>query len=112
MAKKELSPEMRVVLAFGLSLLILIFSRPLLVRETPPAQKPAQKPATAANEGAKPEQKPTVAEVKPATEQASSEPAAETVKQGEREEQITVISSLYRVVVSTRGAVAKSWQLT
>ncbi|MCH8269223.1 MAG: hypothetical protein IH846_17100, partial [Acidobacteria bacterium] len=36
MAKKELTPELRVLLAFGLSFLVLLLSRPLLVRPPPP----------------------------------------------------------------------------
>lgn len=107
MAKKELSPEMRVVLAFGLSLLILLISRPLLVRDTPPEEKPATTAESATTEipATTPEASP-----EPASSSASTLPPG-TLKQGEREETITVVGDLYRVEFSTRGGAVKSWKL-
>src|SRR6185503_18587463 len=103
MAKKELSPEMRIVLAFGLSLLILISSRFFLVRETPPTSGPAEKSAaTASSQGAAPQaERPSEASEKKDQQQAVSSPApdpSEAVVQGQREELVTVVGDLYRVV--------------
>ena len=110
MAKNDLSPELRILLAFALSFVILLVSRPLLVRLTPPA--PATKPASpAAGESATP-QAPTeksdekTESSKPALAAVPAEPTA-----GEAEEEVTVEGDLYRVVLSTRGAVVKSWTL-
>lgn len=127
MAKKELTPEMRVMLAFGLSLLILLVSRPLLVRETPPetpdATSPAQPAAPAEQTATAPPATPqntldTASAAKPSDKAKQAEAAAQEApavpagtKQGEREEQITVNGDLYRVVFSTRGGAVKSWVL-
>ncbi len=107
MAKKELSPEMRIVLAFGLSLLILLISRPLLVRESPPEEKPA---TTAESAAAEIPATPPEASPEPVPSSASTLPPG-TLKQGEREETITVVGDLYRIQFSTRGGAVKSWTL-
>jgi YidC/Oxa1 family membrane protein insertase len=101
--KKELSPELRIVLAFALSFVILLISRPLLVRQTsnepdaaPPAGTPAPAPAPAA-----PAQ---VAQAPGAV--VPSQPT-----QAQAAEEIVVEGNLYRVVFSTQGAVVRSWTL-
>lgn len=118
MAKKELSPEIRVVLAFAISLLILLVLQPLLVRKSPPTgteSKPAAQPAAQTAQTPPPPAEIKAADNKPSDSKAATgEPAAAVaaaVKQGEREELVTVEGDLYRVVFSTRGAVVKSWQL-
>ena len=106
MAKRELSPELRVLLAFGLSFLVLLLSRPLLVQSPPPGGREAAEEVPA-------EQQPpeSLAEA-PATEQPAA-PAefamAPTGAASERE--IVVENDLFRAVFSTRGAVVKSWTL-
>jgi YidC/Oxa1 family membrane protein insertase len=106
MANKELSSEMRILLAFALSFVILLVSRPLLVREPPPDAAGEQAPAAAADSGT------SEASTEPGEATALVEPAVpSTPVAGEAEELITVDSELYRVVLSTRGAVVKSWTL-
>ncbi|MBI4478764.1 MAG: membrane protein insertase YidC [Acidobacteria bacterium] len=110
MAKNELSPELRILLAFALSFVILLVSRPLLVRQTPPA--PATKPASpSAGDSATPQAPAENSDEKtesskPALTAVPAEPTA-----GEAEEEVTVEGDLYRVVLSTRGAVVRSWTL-
>ncbi|MBI4461262.1 MAG: membrane protein insertase YidC [Acidobacteria bacterium] len=98
---KELSTEMRVLLAFAISFLILILSQPLLVRRSAPSE-----PAPSSQSSAAP------APVEPAAQPPhppSELPAGR--KEGTEEQEITVEGNLYRVVFSTRGAVVKSWTL-
>ncbi|HWP84734.1 MAG TPA: membrane protein insertase YidC, partial [Terriglobia bacterium] len=104
MANKELSPELRIMLAFALSFLILLLSRPLLVR-------PPQPPAAGPGPAAEPSQ-PARDKLSPGKEEAQLQadlPAAPVA--GQAEELIIVESDRYRVVLSTRGAVVKSWTL-
>ena len=99
MEKKELSQEMRVLIAFALSFLILLISQRYLLKPPPPrpAGKPASSPAAA------PAPPPAI---------APTESALPTgPKQGGAEEQITVDAGLYQAVFSTRGAVVKGWTL-
>ncbi len=114
MAKKELSSELRLLLAFGISFLILLVSRPLLVRENPPTPTEAQQNAPAE----------TAATPSPSSTAGtpSEEPGQEVLASpnpllpvapvaGRQEEEITVTSDLYQVVFSSRGAKVKSWTL-
>src|ERR1019366_7848538 len=101
MAKEELSTELRLLLAFALSFLVIIMSRSLLVKPAPPAeQKTAAKQST-------PAPPPPVVD---ATPQTPPETKGD-LKQGTAEQQITVESDLYQVVFSSRGAVVKNWAL-
>ena len=107
MAKKELSPEIRILLAFALSFLILWLGQPLLVR--PP--QPASPPPAAQGEGNQLHETPE-SPAPPAASEIGPPPLLEIEpKQGETEQEITVEGDLYRVVFSTRGAVVKSWTL-
>src|SRR5689334_17358068 len=101
---KELSTELRLVLAFALSFLIVMGSRYFLVKPTQPSQQKA--PARQAKVETNPSP--------PSAEEKQSAPVALAgqVKQGAAEREVTVESDLYRIVFSTRGAVAKSWSLT
>ena len=104
MENKEISVELRLVLAFALSFVILMGWRFLLPK--PPAEPPQSK-APAAQAAAKP------ADATSAP-QASATPAAQPIgepKQAAAEQQITVESDLYQIVFSSRGGVAKSWSL-
>lgn len=107
MAKKELSSEMRILLAFALSFVILLISRPLLVRQTPP--EPATNPSPVATSDSAATVTPSSEETEPPATPTASVPSER--KAGEAEEQITIEADLYRVVLSTRGAVVKSWTL-
>jgi YidC/Oxa1 family membrane protein insertase len=106
MANKELSPEMRILLAFALSFVILILSRPLLVRQAPPDEASGQPPAGLADSESAEASPAMSGEPEPAPAAVPSEPIS-----GGTEERITVDSKLYRVVLSTRGGVVKSWTL-
>src|SRR3990172_8264007 len=100
MAKKELFTEVRVLLAFAISFVILIASQRLLVKPSPPAQETASEPVPAAEVAA---EKP--GEITP-TPDLPTEPV-----QGISEQEITVEGDLYKVTFSTQGAVVKNWEL-
>ncbi|MBI4442406.1 MAG: membrane protein insertase YidC [Acidobacteria bacterium] len=100
MFDKELSPELRLLLAFALSFLILWLARPLMVQPTAPQEVPEVQPEAAA-QLPEPDEKPP----------AMSSPVSAEMKQGTAEEQITVEGDLYQVVFFTRGAAVKSWAL-
>ena len=100
MAKEELSTELRLLLAFALSFLVIVMSRSLLVKPLPPAA-----PKAVAKQSQPPPLPPA-----DATPQAPLETKGES-KQGTAEEQITVESDLYQVVFSSKGAVVKNWAL-
>ena len=105
MVKKELSPELRVLLAFGLSFLVLLLSRPLLVQPPPPdGREEGEVPAE--------QETPEFPAETPAIEQPDA-PAAFAMAPTEAttEREIVVENDLYRAVFSTRGAVVKSWTL-
>ena len=121
MAKKELSMEMRVLLAFALSAVVLVLYAPIHRKLMPP-------PAPAALEDVSPEPapgtagKPAPAEPAPASPATASRtrarPAAPPAsalpaqtKQAGEEREMVVENDLYRVVLSNRGGVVKSWTL-
>ena len=102
MAKKELSQELRVLLAFALSFLVLLLSRSLLVQPPPPDSSGVPEEQQRAESLAQ----------APAGEEPGA-PAALQIgpTEGRSEQEISVENDLYRVVFSTRGAVVKSWTL-
>ena len=111
--KKELSMEVRLLLAFGLMGLVLLVSNYFI--------KPVPAPVvtkTGAQQSARPVtpeavQKPEApAPAKPGAAKTTAKPGepAATV-QAEKEETITVETDVYRVVLSNRGGVVKSWVL-
>jgi YidC/Oxa1 family membrane protein insertase len=108
----NLDQEKRVMLAFALSILVLILSRAYFFKEPPSQPKKAEK--TAATQAPQPGA-PFTSNVPPsATSSASPKsivPAAIPVLRGAQSEDIVVESMLYRVTFSTRGAVVKSWVL-
>jgi len=95
--------EKRVLAAFALSFVILLLWRVFLVKEPPPS--PSVKPnlTTPGQPSAG----------KPAAPAESPPPLPPTmpVVQGTKPEDIVVENDLYRVTLSTRGAVAESWIL-
>jgi len=110
---KELSTEQRLLLALVLSVLVVTLSDLLFFRhpksasskqatsQTMPASKTAP-PATAQAVA------PQAAAVAPA---APAEQAGEPQIAATNEESVVVESPVYRVVLSNRGAVVRSWQL-
>ena len=94
--------EKRVLAAFALSFVILLLWRVLLVKEPPPS--PSSKP-TFTTPGQPAAGKPAAPAVSPPL------PPTMPVIQGSKPEDIVVENDLYRVTLSTRGAVAESWIL-
>ena len=101
--KKELSMEIRLLLAFVLMGLVLFVSQYLY---KPPPAPPPQKPA-ATTQTAQPEKKPEAAPEQPA---APAKPAPGQI-QATAEQEFTVETEIYRVRLSNRGAVVRSWVL-
>ena len=102
MEKEQLSTELRLLLAFALSFAIVLLSRSLLVRPTPPSgQKAVAKQANA--------EPSTPAAARPVPSVTIEPPLQAT--QGATEQQVTVENDLYQVTFSSRGAVVKSWAL-
>src|SRR5215470_3640630 len=91
----------RILLAFALAFGVLIVWRIFFLKPIPPAPKPSPaapvaKPVTPVPQGAAP---------------TPGFPASLAVQQGSNAEEIAVESDLYRVTLSTEGAVVKSWVL-
>jgi len=110
--KKEISMETRVLIAFALSALILFLYVPLQKRFFSPPPRPVEQPA------AKPAPPPAPGkEAAPAPKLAPGKPgrkpvtAPASVKQAGEESETVVENDLYKVVLSNRGAVVKSWVL-
>ncbi|HET7842345.1 MAG TPA: membrane protein insertase YidC, partial [Terriglobia bacterium] len=105
--------DTRVLIAFALSFVMLVLWRVLFVKEPPkPAAAPApqttaakQKPSESQPATGKPGASQSSAPAKPAA------PVAISVEEGTSAQDIVVESDLYRVTLSTEGAVVKSWVL-
>ncbi|MGA3166390.1 MAG: membrane protein insertase YidC [Terriglobia bacterium] len=105
----KLDQEKRVMLAFALTFGMLIVWRVFFVKEPPPQPK---KPAPVASAPAAPEQPPAVPAARTTHKTTkAAPPAALPVVQGSKAEDIVVENGLYRVTISTQGAVVKSWVL-
>ncbi len=101
--KKELSMEMRLLLAFLLMGLVL-FLTPYIYKAPPPPKKPVTPPATAQ---VTPEQKnPAVA----AAQAAPAEPVPGQI-QASAEQEFIIDTQDYRIRFVNRGAVVTSWVL-
>jgi YidC/Oxa1 family membrane protein insertase len=100
----NLDQEKRVMLAFALSIVMLVLYRVYFVKEQPPEPKQAPR-ATAATT--------TAAATAPAKAAVPSAPARVVlpILQGAKPEEIVVENNLYRVMFSTQGAVVRSWVL-
>jgi len=103
----NLDQEKRVMLAFALSIVMLILYRVYFVKEPPPEPKKAT-PAAVTTPAGQP------GAPKATTSAAPAAPPARVVLpvlQGTKPEDIMVESKLYRVTFSTQGAVVRSWVL-
>jgi YidC/Oxa1 family membrane protein insertase len=98
---KELSPEYRTLLAFALSMVILLVWG-LLYKPQPPPKKP-QAPAAATPATSQPSA--------PVAASAAPTPQATAPKSASQEKTVVIESDLYRIELSNRGAVVRSWQL-
>jgi YidC/Oxa1 family membrane protein insertase len=104
----NLDQEKRVMIAFALSLVMLMLYRVYFVKEQPPEQS---KPAAAAKASpGQPEPPKTTAPTSPPA-RVTPPAAALPVVQGSKSEEIVVESKLYRVTFSTVGADVRSWEL-
>ncbi|MGA3328743.1 MAG: membrane protein insertase YidC [Terriglobia bacterium] len=102
----NLDQEKRVMIAFALSIVMLILYRVYFVKEPPPEPKKAVPAAATATPHAGQPGAPT-----PATTAAPPAPVALPVSKGAKPEEIVVEGKLYRVTFSTVGAVVRSWVL-
>ena len=113
--KDKLSPEMRILGASLLSMLVILLwvkffaPKPPVV---PPQNKPAvtatQTPSTASPAASTP----AGAQTSTGTNLTAPSPAAASPKSDSSEHSVVVQDNLYRVEISNRGAVVKSWQLS
>ena len=103
----SLNQEKRVMLAFALSIVMLIVYRIYFIKEPPPEVKKTA-PVAATTPASQPGAPPKTATAAPKPQSA---PAKLPVLQGAKPEDIVVESKLYRVIFSTQGAVVKSWVL-
>jgi len=101
--KKELTMEMRLLLAFLLMGLVLFLTPYIYKAPPPPPKKPAPTTAQVAQTTKKPE-------TPPAAPAAPSEPLPGQI-QSSNEQQFTVDTDFYRIVFSNKGAVVRSWVL-
>src|SRR5574337_825075 len=102
---KQLSPEIRALIAAVLSLLVIIGWSVLYKPTQPP--KPAQAPAAQT-----PAQPPTAATAPPSSGAVQAAPLAlPQPHAAAKEHTIVVENGLYRVELSNRGAIVRSWQL-
>jgi YidC/Oxa1 family membrane protein insertase len=105
--KKELTMEVRLLIAFLLMGLVLFFSQYLYKTPPPgPKQVAPTTPAQAAQETKKPET--------PAPDAAKSTEVSKPVPgqiQASSEQEFTVDTDIYTIHFSNRGAVVKSWML-
>jgi len=111
--------EKRLMIAFALSFAVLMLWRVLLVKPPPPTPK-APQVTTGQPQGQNPSQASGVksastaskeSSLKPGAKEKSEAPPAIPVQQGSKAEDIVVENDLYKVTLSTQGAVVKSWVL-
>jgi YidC/Oxa1 family membrane protein insertase len=117
--KKELSSEMRILIASILSMAVILLWAKFFAPKAPQTLPQANRPAIAApstNPTTPASSTPTpAAPTKPNSSAAAgiapSNAAAMPPKAAEQERTIVVENGLYRVEISNRGGVVKSWQL-
>jgi YidC/Oxa1 family membrane protein insertase len=103
----ELSDQTRAMIAAGLAL-VVILGWGLFYKAPPPSpSEPAQTITQSAATAVAPPAAPQISAAKPSGDAGQS---VATVS-ASAEQSITIESDLYRVVLSNRGAVARSWQL-
>jgi YidC/Oxa1 family membrane protein insertase len=104
--RKEMSTEMRSLLAAVLSL-VVIAGWALIYK--PPPQPPAKPAAVTTNPVAPAPGAPTASV--PGAGKAASSAAPVTMRAASAESSVVIESDLYRVEISNRGGVVRSWQL-
>jgi YidC/Oxa1 family membrane protein insertase len=113
--KDKLSPEMRILGASLLSMLVILLWVKFFAPK-PPVVPPQNKPAITATQTpstASPATSSTAGlQASAATNSTTPSPAAAPPKSDNAERSVVVQDNLYRVEISNRGAVVKSWQLS
>src|SRR5258708_737506 len=111
---KEPSSEMqtRMLIAFALSALVLLFFAP-----KPGARKDAPKPPAAMTQSAQTASTPPAQSAAPVTKSPAEKPghaasSATSTLKADNEKEIVVESDLYEVHLSNKGGVATNWFLT
>src|SRR5467141_3594476 len=112
--KDKFTPELRILVAsllsFGVIILWAKFFGPKPSVQPTPANRPAQSAPATPGPATSPAANPSQAAMAPAAI-APATAAAVTVRSDSQERTFVVENSLYRVEISNRGAVVKSWQL-
>src|SRR6266478_7582200 len=112
--KDKFTPELRILVASLLSFAVIILWAKFFGPKPPVPPTQANRPARSApatpGPATSPAANPSEATLTPATI-APAAAASVTVKNDSQERAIVVENSLYRVEISNRGAVVKSWQL-
>src|ERR1700687_729393 len=112
--KDKFTPELRILVASLLSLAVTIlgakFSGPKPPVQPTQANRPAQAAPATPGPATLPAANPSQATMAPAAI-APATAAAVAVRSDSQERTFVVENSLYRVEISNRGAVVKSWQL-
>ncbi len=102
----NLDQEKRVMIAFALSIVMLVLYRIYAVKVQPPEPKKVPQAVTETHTG-----QPAAPTSAPSTPTKPAPPVALPVLHGAKPEDIEVENKLYRVTFSTQGAVVKSWVL-
>ncbi len=112
--KDKFTPELRILVASLLSFAVIIlwakFFGPKPPLQPTQANRPAQTAPATPGPATSPAANPSQATTAPATI-APATAASVAVKNDSEERAVVVENSLYRVEISNRGAVVKSWQL-
>jgi len=109
---KELSMEMRLLLAFGLMGLVLFATQYLMPKSPAPKQAAvAQVQQPPPQPPAKPAETPAAPTPAKSAKTPEKEAEPSETKAAEREETIIVETDVYRIVFSNRGAALRSWVL-
>src|SRR6266403_31394 len=112
--KDKFTPELRILVASLLSFAVIIlwakFFGPKPPVQPTQANRPAQSAPATPGPATSPPASPSQTTATPAT-MAPATAASVAVKNDSEERTVVVENSLYRVEISNRGAVVKSWQL-
>src|SRR5882672_9717845 len=112
--KDKFTPELRILVASLLSFAVIIlwakFFGPKPPLQPTQANRPAQSAPATPGPATSPAANPSQATAAPVTT-APPTAASVAVKNDSQERTVVVENSLYRVEISNRGAVVKSWQL-
>jgi YidC/Oxa1 family membrane protein insertase len=107
---REISMEMRLLMAFALmGLVLLLWQHFFPPPAAPPPPKKAAAPAAAPAETAEKQEPPPPAAAKPSKKAASAVPAAPV--SATKEETFVIETDFYRLAFSNRGATVRSWRL-